>query len=147
MDILRVARIDHGVRSLDDARLTRRLAETRLPLTLCPLSNLRLGVVKEMRSHPLREMMQKNLLVTVNSDDPAYFGGYLNENYRAVQEALGLSVEQLHVLAQNSFIASFLDAPSRQALIARLDDYVARWAPLLGDDLDPASGNQGLPTS
>ncbi|MEE9544726.1 MAG: adenosine deaminase [Rhodospirillales bacterium] len=147
LDILQVARIDHGGRSLDDARLTRRLAETRLPLTLCPLSNLRLGVVKDMPSHPLREMMQKNLLVTVNSDDPAYFGGYLNENYRAVQEALGLTVEQLHGLARNSFLASFLDAPSRQALIARLDDYVARRAPSLGDDLDPASGNRGLPSS
>ncbi len=146
LDMLRVARIDHGVRSLDDARLTRRLAETRLPLTLCPLSNLRLGVVKDMPSHPLREMMQKNLLVTVNSDDPAYFGGYLNENYRAVQEALGLSVEQLHALARNSFLASFLGAPSRQALIAKLDDYVARRAPSLGDDLDLASGNQGLPS-
>ncbi len=124
LDDLGVSRIDHGNRSLDDAALVRRLAETKTPLTVCPLSNLKLAVVKDMRDHPLPEMIERGLFVTVNSDDPAYFGGYINENYQAVHEALALSREQLAALARNSFEAAFLDSSEKQALIGRLDDYL-----------------------
>ena len=123
LDLLGVSRIDHGNRALDDAALVRRLAESRVPLTVCPLSNLKLAVVKDMKAHPLKEMMAKGLLVTVNSDDPAYFGGYVNENYRAVQTALGLTREEITTLARNSFEAAFLAAPEKAALIARLEAY------------------------
>ena len=123
LDLLGVSRIDHGNRSLDDEALVRRLAESRTPLTVCPLSNLKLAVVKDMKAHPLKEMMAKGLLVTVNSDDPAYFGGYVNENYRAVQTALGLTREEITTLARNSFEAAFLAAPEKAALIARLEAY------------------------
>jgi adenosine deaminase len=126
VDVLHVARVDHGNRCLDDEALVEHLARTRMPLTVCPLSNVKLGVVKNLKSHPLRDMMEKNLLVTVNSDDPAYFGGYVNENYRAVQQALGLTKGQLYGLARNSFQASFLGPLEKEAFIARLDHYVAR---------------------
>jgi adenosine deaminase len=125
LDLLGIARVDHGNRCLDDADLVKRLAEGRMPLTVCPLSNLKLAVVKDMRQHPLKTMMDKGLFVTVNSDDPAYFGGYVNENYEAVHEALGLSRDDLATLARNSFEAAFLDEPEKQALIARLEDYLA----------------------
>jgi len=125
LDLLRVARIDHGNRALEDPALVARLAREGVPLTLCPLSNLRLKVVEDLAVHPLKEMLAKGLCVTVNSDDPAYFGGYVNENYRAVQEALGLTDQDLGLIARNSFEAAFLDAPEKQALIARLDAYLA----------------------
>jgi adenosine deaminase len=124
LDELGVSRIDHGNRSLDDAALVRRLAEAKTPLTVCPLSNLKLAVVKDMKEHPLPEMIERGLFVTVNSDDPAYFGGYINENFQAVQEALGLTRAQLAALARNSFDAAFLDTPEKRALIGRLDDYL-----------------------
>lgn len=125
LDVLRVERIDHGNRALEDDALVRRLARTETPLTVCPLSNLKLGVVSDMQAHPLREMMARNLKVTVNSDDPAYFGGYLNENYRAVQAALGLSEAALGRLACNAFEASFLPEPKKKALIAEVGRYMA----------------------
>lgn len=125
LDELGVVRIDHGNRSLDDAALVRRLAEAKTPLTVCPLSNLKLAVVKDMRDHPLPEMIEQGLFVTVNSDDPAYFGGYINENYHAVQEALALPRAQLAMLARNSFEAAFLETSEKQALIGRLDDYLS----------------------
>ncbi len=125
LDLLQVSRIDHGNRALEDPALVARLACDEVPLTLCPLSNLKLKVVEDLTVHPLKEMLAKGLRVTVNSDDPAYFGGYVNENYRAVQEALGLSDDDLGRIARNSFEAAFLDAPEKQALIARLDDALA----------------------
>ena len=125
LDALAVVRIDHGNASLDDDALVRRLVRDRTPLTVCPLSNLKLGVVDDMANHPLATMLDKGLLATVNSDDPAYFGGYVNENYRAVQAALGLTREQLTTLARNSFEASFLAPEQKAALIGKLDDYVA----------------------
>ncbi|MEE8274884.1 MAG: adenosine deaminase [Alphaproteobacteria bacterium] len=125
LDALAVARIDHGNASLDDDALVHRLVRDRTPLTVCPLSNLKLGVVDDMANHPLATMLEKGLLATVNSDDPAYFGGYVNENYRAVQAALGLTREQLTTLARNSFEASFLAPERKAALIGKLDDYVA----------------------
>lgn len=125
LDVLRVARIDHGVRSLEDAALVRRLAEDKIPLTVCPLSNVCLGVVDDMSRHPLREMIEKGLFVTVNSDDPAYFGGYVNANYRAAAEALNLDVEQLGALASNSFRASFLSEAEKRVRLAEIDAYLS----------------------
>jgi adenine deaminase len=129
LDELGVVRIDHGNRSLEDAALIRRLARDRIPLTLCPLSNLSLGAVKSLESHPLRRMMDDSLCVTVNSDDPAYFGGYVNENYRAVRDALGLTEEQLITLARNSFKASFLTEAEKGALIDKVDQYARAHRP------------------
>jgi len=107
LDILEVRRIDHGVRCLEDPQLVDRLVAEQIPLTVCPLSNIRLRVFERVRDHPLRTMLQRGLNVTINSDDPAYFGGYINENYNAVAEALGLTKEELEQLAKNSFDASF----------------------------------------
>jgi adenosine deaminase len=125
IDELHVVRIDHGNRSLDDETLVNRLAAARIPLTLCPLSNIRLRVVEKLSDYPLRRMMEKGLLVTVNSDDPAYFGGYVNENYLAIQQALGLTREEIVTLARNSFEASFLGSEEKTALIGRLDVYAS----------------------
>ncbi|HYZ23783.1 MAG TPA: adenosine deaminase [Rhodopila sp.] len=125
LDLLGVARIDHGNHTLDDPALTERLARDQVPLTVCPLSNLRLCVVDDTRRHPLRVMMEKGLFVTVNSDDPAYFGGYVNENYAAVQHALGLSNQALAQLARNSVNAAFLPETEKQTLLRRIDAYAA----------------------
>ncbi len=125
LDLLHVARVDHGNHALDDPALMERLARERVPLTLCPLSNLRLRVIDDIRSHPLRKMLEKGLLVTVNSDDPAYFGGYINENYVAVQQALGLSNDALAELARNSFNAAFLPEEEKRAHARRVHDYQA----------------------
>jgi adenine deaminase len=125
LDLLHVARIDHGNHALDDPALVERLVRGRVPLTVCPLSNVRLRVVDTIDNHPLRAMLDKGLFVTVNSDDPAYFGGYLNENYIAVQQALGVTDAQLAQLARNSFNASFLPTADKQALVARVDAYLA----------------------
>lgn len=125
LDLLHVSRIDHGNRALDDEALVARLAREHVPLTVCPLSNLRLCVVEDIGAHPLKTMLDKGLFVTVNSDDPAYFGGYVNENYVAVQEALDLARDAVVTLARNSFEASFLGRREKDALLARLDDYVA----------------------
>jgi len=108
LDLLHVSRIDHGNRALDDPALVRRLANEGIPLTVCPLSNLRLGVIPSLDDHPLRRMLEAGLFVTVNSDDPAYFGGYLNDNLAAVERALGLGSDDLADLARNSFRAAFL---------------------------------------
>ena len=123
LDLLQVARIDHGNHALDDPALVERLVRERTPLTVCPLSNVRLRVVDDIRRHPLRTMMDKGLLVTVNSDDPAYFGGYINENYSAVQQALGLSDDALAQLARNSFHSAFLPQEEKCAKARRVDDY------------------------
>jgi adenosine deaminase len=125
LDLLHVSRIDHGIRALDDPALVARLARERVPLTVCPLSNVRLRVVDDIRRHPLRTMIDQGLFVTVNSDDPAYFGGYVNENFVAVQQGLGLSDDDLARLARNSFEAAFLSKEEKQSLLRRVDDYVA----------------------
>jgi len=109
LDILGVERIDHGLRCMEDPELVDRLVSERIPLTLCPLSNVRLRAVDVLEQHPLRTMMDAGLLCTVNSDDPAYFGGYVGDTFQAVHEALGLDREQLRTLARNSFEAAFLD--------------------------------------
>jgi adenosine deaminase len=123
LDLLKVNRIDHGNRALEDANLTVRLARERMPLTVCPLSNLRLCGVTDMRSHPLRRMLEAGLMATVNSDDPAYFGGYVNDNFLAVQRALDLSREEIALLAGNSFRAAFLSEPAKNRHLLALDDY------------------------
>jgi len=105
LDVLGAVRIDHGVRCLEDEALVARLVRDRIPLTVCPLSNVKLRVVDTMRDHPLRKMLDRGLAVTVNSDDPAYFGGYINDNYLAAAEALHLTREELERIAQNSFDA------------------------------------------
>ncbi|MEV8452214.1 adenosine deaminase [Streptomyces sp. NPDC052095] len=109
LDVLGVERIDHGLRCMEDPELVERLVAERVPLTLCPLSNVRLRAIDVLEEHPLREMMAAGLLCTVNSDDPAYFGGYVGDTFHAVHEALGLDREQLRTLARNSFEAAFLD--------------------------------------
>ncbi|MEM4713454.1 MAG: adenosine deaminase [Candidatus Bathyarchaeia archaeon] len=121
ISLLKVSRIDHGNHALEDEDLVRELARQKIPLTLCPLSNLKLGVIRSMEEHPLKKMLDKGLLVTVNSDDPAYFGGYINENYIAVQKALGLNAQQIYKLARNSFQASFLSEHEKQAMFTRLE--------------------------
>jgi adenosine deaminase len=122
LDVLKVERIDHGVRCLEDPALVRRLAATRLPLTVCPLSNVKLCVFKTMADHNLAALLDAGLCATVNSDDPAYFGGYLNQNFIETFAALpALTAQHAYRLAANSFEASFIDAATRHALQVRLD--------------------------
>ena len=117
IDLLQVQRIDHGNRALEDPALVARIARQQIPMTVCPLSNRRLQVTPDLKKHPLRKMLNAGLLVTVNSDDPSYFGGYINDNFIAIQEALDLNRSELLALGRNSFIASFLsDAEKRVAL-------------------------------
>lgn len=125
LDDLKVSRIDHGVRCVEDPKLVERLREEQIPLTVCPLSNVRLRVFDTIRDHDLKRMLDLGLCVTVNSDDPAYFGGYVDENFRAVQEGLGVTRDDIYRLAKNSFQASFLDAGEKQRLSNELDDYFA----------------------
>jgi adenosine deaminase len=125
LDVLHAERIDHGVRCLEDAALVARLARDRIPLTVCPLSNVRLKVVPDIARHPLPDLLANGLFVTLNSDDPAYFGGSLNDNYQAVAEAFALPRQTLCTLARNSFQASFLDAADKAAFVARVDAYEA----------------------
>ena len=113
LDILGVERIDHGNRALEDDALIARLRDDRIPLTVCPLSNLALRVFDDLAAHPIRRMLDLGLLATVNSDDPAYFGGYINENFRRVAEAVGLSTAEIETLARNSFAAAFVQDPTR----------------------------------
>ena len=123
LDLLRVQRIDHGNRALEDEKLVARLVREQMPLTVCPLSNLRLCVVNDMTQHPLRRMLQAGLVATVNSDDPAYFGGYVNENYIAVQQALDLTRDEIVTLAENGFRAAFIEEAAQQRHIAALKGY------------------------
>ena len=123
LDLLKVDRIDHGNRSLEDAALVGRLAAEGMTLTVCPLSNLKLCVVGDIADHPLRTMLDAGLKVTVNSDDPSYFGGYVNANYQAVADALDLSKDELLTLARNSFTGSFLDDADKAKHLAAIDAY------------------------
>nr|WP_202447085.1 adenosine deaminase [Streptomyces sp. SID5468] len=123
LDELGVERVDHGLRCLEDPALVDRLAREQVPLTVCPLSNVRLRCVDTLADHPLRRMIDAGLLVTVNSDDPAYFGGYADDNFAAVREALGLDDETLRTLAANSFTASFLDEETKAARLAEVAAY------------------------
>jgi adenosine deaminase len=122
LDVLHVDRIDHGNRALEDSALTARLAASGMALTVCPLSNLKLCGVKDLREHPLKRMLDLGLKATVNSDDPAYFGGYLLDNYVAVAEALDLTRAELLTLARNSIEASYLPEAAKAKHLAGLAD-------------------------
>ncbi len=128
LDILKVARIDHGIRSMEDEVLVDRLVRERIPLTVCPLSNVRLRAVPDLSSHPVVAMLRRGLLVTINADDPAYFGGYVDENFRQLTDEFALSRDDLAVLARNSIHASFLGAGAKEALLAEID----AWRDLAG---------------
>lgn len=125
LEMLKVERVDHGVRCLDDPQLTARLVRDQIPLTVCPLSNIKLRVFDRLEDHNLGMLLDAGLVVTVNSDDPAYFGGYLNDNFLATFDALPLDVHHAHQLARNSFTAAFIDAPMRQARLAEVDAFFA----------------------
>jgi adenine deaminase len=128
LDVLGVGRIDHGNHSLDDAALVGRLARERIALTVCPLSNLRLRVIDDLSRHPLRQMMDKGLLVTVNSDDPAYFGGYVNENYRAVSRALELRRDEIAATVRNGIEASRMATAEKADALADVERVLAETA-------------------
>lgn len=125
LDTLHVERIDHGVRAIEDEALLERLAREKIALTVCPLSNVRLRVFEHMGQHTLRDLLRRGLAVTINSDDPAYFGGYVNDNYLAVFDALELTEEDAFTLARNSFEASFIDDGRKRALIGELERFRA----------------------
>ncbi len=122
---LKTERIDHGVRSLEDPVLVAELARRRTPLTVCPLSNLKLCVVNDLKDHPMKRLLDAGLCATVNSDDPAYFGGYMNANFVQTVQALDLSREDVITLARNSFEASFVSDARRAELMALLDNAIA----------------------
>ena len=122
LDLLKVERVDHGVQSSKDPALMKRLAQDRIPLTVCPLSNLKLCVFPTLAQHNLGALLDAGLMATVNSDDPAYFGGYINENFTQTFAATGLTAQHAYTLARNSFEASFVDAAAKQGFIARLDE-------------------------
>ncbi|MDQ7989814.1 MAG: adenosine deaminase [Candidatus Dactylopiibacterium sp.] len=125
LDVLKVARIDHGVRASEDPALLDRLAREAMPLTVCPLSNVRLRVFEEMREHSLPALLARGLVVTLNSDDPAYFGGYLGNNLRAVQQAFDFDAATWKTLLGNSFRASFIDPARRAAWLAEVERHFA----------------------
>ena len=121
LDVLKVERIDHGVQAIHDAALMQRLAQDRIPLTVCPLSNLKLCVFPTLAQHNLRRMLDAGIVATVNSDDPAYFGGYIVDNFTQTFAALGMTSQHAYQLARNSFEASFIDASLRAQYVQRLD--------------------------
>lgn len=123
LKLLKVFRIDHGNASINDEKVTELLVKKQIPLTVCPLSNLSLRVVKDMKQHPLKKLLDRGLMVTVNSDDPAYFGGYINENYLAVTEALSLSRADLVQLAKNSVNASLLSEKEKAVHLTAISTY------------------------
>ncbi|NVN92489.1 MAG: adenosine deaminase [Desulfuromonadales bacterium] len=123
LDLLGAARIDHGVRCVEDSRLVERLRTGHVPLTVCPLSNIKLRVFPTLGEHNLKHMLDMGLCVTVNSDDPAYFGGYLVDNFQAVQEALNLDRNAIRTLAENSFRASFLTKKEKRGYLEELDRF------------------------
>ena len=123
INLLKVSRIDHGNQSLDDDQLIKHIAEKQIPLTVCPLSNLELKVVNDLKDHPLMKLMEAGLMVTINSDDPAYFGGYVNENYTCIASALNLSKRQITELAKNSIKSSFLPDGDKEKIIMQIEEY------------------------
>lgn len=125
LDLLRIDRLDHGNRALEDDRLVGRLVSEGITLTVCPLSNLKLCVVNDLAQHPLKRMLELGLQATVNSDDPSYFGGYLNDNYLTIARALNLDKADLAQLARNSIEGAYLDEARRQELLVELNAYVA----------------------
>ena len=129
LDLLKVKRIDHGVRSEEDPALMARLKAERIPLTVCPLSNTKLRVFDVMDDHNIQRLLESGLCVTVNSDDPAYFGGYMNENFFAIQEALNLTEDEIFQLAKNGIEAAFLPPGRKAELTTELDAYIKQQPP------------------
>ena len=129
LDLLKVSRVDHGVRSLEDPQLVARLREEQVPLTVCPLSNVRLRVVPTLAAHPLKRMIEAGLMVTCNSDDPAYFGGYAGDNFRESAAALALTDDELIAMARNSFEASFIDASTKREYLAEIESALVKSHP------------------
>ena len=127
LDVLQAERIDHGVQAVHDSALVQRLARERVPLTVCPLSNLKLCVFPDLAQHNLPQLLEAGLVATINSDDPAYFGGYMNENFLQTFAATGMGAEQAYTLARNSFEASFTTPELRQAWVEQLDGVFARY--------------------
>jgi adenosine deaminase len=123
LELLDVKRIDHGVRSIDDPKLIAYLVEKQIPLTVCPLSNIKLCVFDEMSHHNIKQLLDLGVCVTINSDDPAYFGGYMNENFYATQAGLNLSMDDLYKISRNAIKASFLDEERKAVLTSELDEY------------------------
>lgn len=121
IQLLKVSRIDHGVRSMEDPELIGYLIDKQIPLTVCPLSNVKLKVFDSLKKHNLKQLLNQGVCATVNSDDPSYFGGYIAENYQEAKDALNLSQQEIYQLAKNSFHASFLPDEAKQTLIAELD--------------------------
>ena len=128
LDVLKVERIDHGVQAIHDAALMQRLVKDRVPLTMCPLSNLKLCVFPTLADHTIKRMLDAGIMATINSDDPAYFGGYINENFTQTFAALGMNAQHAYQLARNSFDASFIDASMRSSYVQRLDAVFASFA-------------------
>jgi len=124
LDLLHASRIDHGVRCLEDPALVKRLRDEQVPLTVCPLSNVKLRVFDDIRSHNLKQMLELGLCATVNSDDPAYFGGYISDNLLAAQRALGLGKSHIHTLIRNAFQGSFLPPDRKRELQEEVDEFV-----------------------
>lgn len=120
LDLLKVKRIDHGVRSIEDDKLMKRIIDEKIPLTVCPLSNLKLCVFKKLSDHNLKKLLHLGVKVTINSDDPAYFGGYANQNFIETAEALNLTTDEIKTIAANSFEASFLSETEKQSWIAKI---------------------------
>ncbi|WP_049727113.1 adenosine deaminase [Wenzhouxiangella marina] len=127
LDLLKVKRIDHGVRCLEDPLLVRRLQKERMPLTVCPLSNVKLCVFDTLEEHNLKTLLDANLCATINSDDPAYFGGYIGQNFLETAEALKLGLDDIETLARNAVEASFLDDDGKQDLMIQIDDWAERY--------------------
>ena len=124
LDELQIERVDHGNHALDDLDLVARLARQQTPLTMCPISNFRLKGIPSLEASPVKTALDAGLLVTVNSDDPSYFGGYINENYKAVHDALDLSENDLVTLAKNSFAGSFMTDSEKQSKLDEVEKYV-----------------------
>ncbi|HHH52953.1 MAG TPA: adenosine deaminase, partial [Bacteroidetes bacterium] len=120
IEILKVDRIDHGNKAMDDPELVKMIVDKQIPLTLCPLSNIALGNVKDLKHHTLKKKLDMGMLVSVNSDDPAYFGGYVNENLFAVTKALNLNKNDIVKLAKNSFISSFLPEEKKEEYLKNI---------------------------
>ena len=127
LDVLQVQRIDHGNRALEDPALVARIVRDQIPMTVCPLSNRALQSCPDLTLHPLKRMLAEGLLVTVNSDDPSYFGGYVNENFISIQEALGLTQAEVATLGRNSFVASFLPDREKAAALTGFEAFLAKW--------------------
>lgn len=128
MDILKIDRIDHGNRSCENRALVERIIKEQIPLTLCPLSNIKLKNVDRIENHTVKKMLDHNMMITINSDDPAYFGGYVNENFQVVTDTFGLSESAIYQLAKNSFNASFAQPERKEFLLKKLDQYVDNWS-------------------